>query len=75
MSVAIVVRAFGPPAVMKLESSVALPALTATQVLVCIHAAGVNPVDTYIRGAAAVRACERGHACWSVLVFVRLSRE
>jgi NADPH:quinone reductase len=45
---AIVVREFGGPDVMRLED---VPALkpSATQVLVRIHAAGVNPVDTYVR--------------------------
>lgn len=45
---AIVVREFGPPEVMKLED-VETPQPVATQVLVKIHAAGVNPVDTYLR--------------------------
>jgi len=48
---AIVVREFGEPAVMKVET---VPDLTAsaTQVLVRVRAAGVNPVDTYIRSGA-----------------------
>ena len=45
---AIVVREFGEPDVMKLED-VAIPEPTGTQVLVRIRAAGVNPVDTYLR--------------------------
>lgn len=45
---AIVVREFGQPEVMQIED-VDLPALTETQVLVKVHAAGVNPVDTYLR--------------------------
>jgi len=45
---AIVVREFGPPEVMVLED-VDTPQPTGTQVLVTIHAAGVNPVDTYLR--------------------------
>ena len=45
---AIVVRDFGPPEVMKLED-VEMPELTGTEVLVKIEAAGVNPVDTYLR--------------------------
>lgn len=45
---AIVVREFGPPEVMKVEE-VDLPEPTGTQVLVKIGAAGVNPVDTYLR--------------------------
>jgi NADPH2:quinone reductase len=45
---AIVVRQFGEPEVMKIEE---VPTLTvgASQLLVRIKAAGVNPVDTYIR--------------------------
>lgn len=45
---AIVVREFGPPEVMKVEE-VELDHPTGTQVLVKIEAAGVNPVDTYLR--------------------------
>ena len=45
---AIVVREFGEPEVMKIED-VELPDPTGTQVLVRIRAAGVNPVDTYLR--------------------------
>jgi NADPH2:quinone reductase len=45
---AIVVHEFGPPEVMKLEE-VSVPELTGTQVLVRVHAIGVNPVETYIR--------------------------
>ncbi|MCX7640767.1 MAG: NADPH:quinone reductase [Pyrinomonadaceae bacterium] len=45
---AIVVREFGDPEVMKLEE-VPMPEVGASQVLVRIKAAGVNPVDTYIR--------------------------
>ena len=45
---AIVVREFGEPEVMKLED-VPMPEPTGSQVLVCVKAAGVNPVDTYLR--------------------------
>ena len=45
---AIVVREFGSPDVMKLED-VPTPDVATGQVLVRIVAAGVNPVDTYIR--------------------------
>ena len=45
---AIVVREFGEPEVMKLEE-MPVPEPIGSQVLVCIKAAGVNPVDTYLR--------------------------
>lgn len=45
---AIVVREYGPPEVMTLEDA-EWPEPNASQVLVKIHAAGVNPVDTYLR--------------------------
>ena len=45
---AIVVREFGQPEVMQVED-VELAEPTGTQVLVKIEAAGVNPVDTYLR--------------------------
>jgi len=45
---AIVVREFGPPEVMKLEE-IARPEPVGSQVLVRVHAIGVNPVETYIR--------------------------
>lgn len=44
----IVVEEFGQPEVMKL-SDVPTPEPTGSQILVRIHAAGVNPVDTYLR--------------------------
>lgn len=44
----IVVREFGPPSVLKLEES-RDPQPDQQQVLVKVHAVGVNPVDTYIR--------------------------
>jgi len=45
---AILVREFGGPEVLKFEE-VRTPNPAAGQVLVRIHAAGVNPYDTYMR--------------------------
>ena len=45
---AVVVRQFGGPEVMRVEE-VPAPAPGAGQVLVRIRAAGINPVDTYVR--------------------------
>ncbi len=45
---AIVVREFGDPEVMKVQD-VPTPEPKGAEVLVKIHAAGVNPVDTYLR--------------------------
>ena len=43
------VRAFGGPEVLRVEPDVPLPALGPEDVRVRAEAAGVNPVDTYIR--------------------------
>jgi NADPH:quinone reductase len=48
---AILVREFGGPEVLRLEE-VPTPQPTAGQVLVRIHAVGVNPYDTYMRNGA-----------------------
>ena len=45
---AIVVREFGSPDVMKVENAPE-PVPGPGQVTIRVHAAGVNPVDTYIR--------------------------
>jgi NADPH2:quinone reductase len=51
---AIRVHEFGAPQVMKLED-VPDPKPAAGQVVVRVHAAGVNPVDTYVRSGAYAR--------------------
>jgi len=51
---AIRVHEFGPPQVMKLED-VPDPKPAAGQVVVRVHAAGVNPVDTYVRSGTYAR--------------------
>lgn len=52
---AVIVKEYGEPEVMKLEET-PVPEVGASQVLVRVMAAGVNPVDTYIRsGVYAVK--------------------
>jgi NADPH2:quinone reductase len=51
---AIVIREFGAPGVMKLEE-VPPPTAGPGQVVVRVKAAGVNPVDTYVRSGAYAR--------------------
>ena len=51
---AILIREFGAPGVMKLEE-VAPPAAGPGQVVVRVKAAGVNPVDTYVRSGLYAR--------------------
>jgi NADPH2:quinone reductase len=50
----IVVREFGNPSVMRLEE-MPTPSPGPSEVLVRIHAAGVNPVETYIRSGSYAR--------------------
>ena len=45
---AVVVHHYGPPTMLQLET-MARPAITSKQVLIRVHAAGVNPIDYRIR--------------------------
>uniref|UniRef100_A0A2R5LKW1 Putative zinc-binding oxidoreductase n=1 Tax=Ornithodoros turicata TaxID=34597 RepID=A0A2R5LKW1_9ACAR len=49
---AIQVHKAGGPTVLQLASNVAVPKATGTKVLINVKAAGINPVDTYIREGA-----------------------
>lgn len=46
---AIRVTQFGAPEVMKVDANLTVPKPTGNQILIKVSAAGVNPVDTYIR--------------------------
>ncbi|KAM3605510.1 uncharacterized protein V6R79_026453 [Siganus canaliculatus] len=52
---AIRVSEFGAPSVLKLCSDVAVPQPGQKQVLIRVHACGVNPVETYIRAGTYAR--------------------
>ncbi|XP_067845889.1 quinone oxidoreductase [Heptranchias perlo] len=49
---AVRVSEFGGPAVLKLQSDIPVPKPSENQVLIRIHACGVNPVETYIRSGS-----------------------
>ncbi|KAK1164113.1 quinone oxidoreductase-like isoform X1 [Acipenser oxyrinchus oxyrinchus] len=52
---AVVVSEFGGPSVLQFQSDVPVPNPGLTQVLIRVHACGVNPVETYIRSGAYAR--------------------
>ncbi|XP_076601300.1 quinone oxidoreductase-like [Chaetodon auriga] len=52
---AIRVSEFGPPSVLRLSSDVTVPQPGRRQVLIRVHACGVNPVETYIRAGRSTR--------------------
>ncbi|UJR27381.1 hypothetical protein I4U23_008671 [Adineta vaga] len=49
---AILVKEFGDASVLKLVGNVPVPNIQSREVLIRVHAAGINPVDTYIRSGA-----------------------
>ena len=49
---AVRLHTFGGPEVLQLDTNVPLPTIGTEEVLVCVKAVGVNPVDTFVRGGA-----------------------
>uniref|UniRef100_UPI00398EB69F quinone oxidoreductase isoform X1 n=2 Tax=Pristiophorus japonicus TaxID=55135 RepID=UPI00398EB69F len=52
---AVQISEFGGPAVLKLQSDIPVPKPSKSQVLIRVHACGVNPVETYIRSGTYAR--------------------
>ncbi|XP_067892673.1 quinone oxidoreductase [Heterodontus francisci] len=52
---AVRISEFGGPAVLKLQSDIPVPNPSENQVLIRVHACGVNPVETYIRSGSYAR--------------------
>ncbi|XP_041063837.1 quinone oxidoreductase isoform X1 [Carcharodon carcharias] len=52
---AVRVAEFGGPAVLKLHSDIPIPSPSENQVLIRVHACGVNPVETYMRSGSYAR--------------------
>jgi NADPH2:quinone reductase len=46
------IHKFGGPDNLKLEEDIAIPSFSHSEVLIRVNAAGINPVDTYIREGA-----------------------
>jgi NADPH2:quinone reductase len=52
---AILVKEFGDASVCKLVADVPIPKVQSGEVLIRVHAAGVNPVETYVRSGTYTR--------------------